>query len=240
MVVVVRSRGGRHRVWICRDRHIGCRDRLSGGIARVAVVDCEKMVCEAGRAPRKAAIGRSNARLNDATDCSSLSPNQSVLGTFLPYPFSGDSHEIPCFCYARHQFVGFDYPIGLRNYRGRAGRRRGGGFAGRGNRRRAGAQHSATGHLWVRYCGDGPDDPPRRRFLRLCQRHLGQEHGNSGGQVELRDVYRARRPVERSRARDPQRDEGRSRQQGRPRLFELSRYHDGRGEGPCPDPAMAW
>jgi hypothetical protein len=56
---------------------------------------------------------------------------------------------------------------------------------------RSSAPSASTRPAWTRR-------PAGRQFLRICQRHLGQEHADPGRQVQLRHVHQARRSVARA------------------------------------------
>ena len=61
--------------------------------------------------------------------------------------------------------------------------------------KRRSAPSASTWPAWTRAIAAG------QRFLRLCQRHLGEEHADPRRQIELRRVQRAVRPVARAHAR---------------------------------------
>ncbi len=69
-----------------------------------------------------------------------------------------------------------------------------------GSRSHAGFQ-AAIRHFRLRHGGHGQGRCAGRRFLRICQRHLGEEHADPRRQGPLRHVQRARRPVEGAHAR---------------------------------------
>ena len=62
-------------------------------------------------------------------------------------------------------------------------------------RRSAAGSQAGIRHLRLRHGRAWTRASAGRQFLRVRQRHLGEEHADPGRQVELRHVHRARRPV---------------------------------------------
>ncbi len=103
------------------------------------------------------------------------------------------------------------------------------------------ARRSQAGiwHFRVRQGRDGCERRAGRQFLHLRQRHLGEDDGNSGRQVELRHVHGARRSVEDAYPRDHRRERQGSVEQDRRCLQFVPRHGVDRGQGPRSVRALA-
>ena len=97
---------------------------------------------------------------------------------------------------------------------------------------RARAQ-AAIWHLRLRFRRHGQERRAGRRFLRICERHLGEEHADPAPTSRAMACSTSLDDLSKERTRDDHRGAGEGpEQQDRQRLRELHGSGRGRGEGP--------